>query len=95
MIVPPVTTDTAPLLRPPENLEAARLAAENFEAQFIAEMLKYSGLNQTSSSFGGGPGEEAFASFLTEAYAKKITDAGGLGLSEAIYRAMVVEGETS
>lgn len=80
--------------RAPEVEDAAvRKLAKEFEAQFIAEMLKHSGLNETSSSFGGGEGEGAFASYLTQAYAEKLADAGGIGLAESIYQAMLSKGE--
>ena len=95
MIVQPIASAPVGAGMSPAELASARMAADSFEAQFIAEMLKYSGLNETSSSFGGGPGEEAFASFLTEAYAEKITTAGGFGLSEAIFRAMISKGEAA
>lgn len=64
-------------------------AAQEFEAVFISEILKHSGVNKTSQSFGGGAGEEAFSSMLTDAYATAIVDAGGIGLTEQIYRSMV------
>ena len=64
---------------------AARRAAEAFEAAFLAEMLKYTGLNATSESFGGGTGEEAFASFLTEEYARLLAGRGGIGLAEQVF----------
>ena len=70
-----------------------RRVAEEFEASFIAEMLKHSGMNKVSGSFGGGPGEEAFASFLTEAYADQLVAVGGIGLAEPIFQAMVGKGE--
>ena len=64
---------------------AARRAAEAFEAAFLAEMLKYTGLNATSESFGGGAGEEAFASFLTEEYARLLAGRVGIGLAEQVF----------
>ena len=43
----------------------------------------------TAAPFGGGPGEAMFKSFLTEAMAKKMTDAGGVGISAAVQREML------
>ena len=48
-------------------------------------MLKYTGLNATSASFGGGAGEEAFASFLTDEYARLLAERGGIGLAEQVF----------
>ena len=44
-----------------------RAAAEQLEADFLAEMLKSAGLGTTSPSFGGGAGEDHFGSFLRQA----------------------------
>jgi Rod binding domain-containing protein len=63
----------------------ARAAAEAFEAAFLAEMLKYSGINAMPSGFGGGAGEEAFASFLTEEYARLLAERGGIGIAERVF----------
>jgi Rod binding domain-containing protein len=70
---------------PPEPERQARAAAEAFEAAFLAEMLKYSGINQMPSGFGGGAGEEAFASFLTEEYARLLAARGGIGIAEQVF----------
>lgn len=69
----------------------ARRVAQEYEASFIAEMLKYTGVNSTSDTFGGGAGEDAFASFLTQEYATKIAEAGGLGIAETVFNAMMQE----
>lgn len=75
--------------RPPEAQEAAlRQAARDLEASFLALMLKDAGVGNAPSGFGGGIGEEQFASFLREAYAAKISEAGGLGLAESLYHAL-------
>ncbi|MBP7003067.1 rod-binding protein [Amaricoccus sp.] len=65
-----------------------RAAAQAFESAFVAEMLKYSGVNETPEGWGGGAGEDAFGSFLTEEYARLIEARGGLGLAEQIFNAM-------
>ena len=71
---------------------ALRKVAEEFEATFIAEMLKHSGVNKTRTGFGGGPGEEAFSSFLTGAYAERLAEVGGIGLAQSIYHALLQKG---
>lgn len=64
---------------------AAHKVAEGFEASFLAEMLKYTGINEKPESFGGGVGEDAFGSLLTEQYAKLLAARGGIGLAERIF----------
>lgn len=65
-----------------------RQKAREMETAFLAEMLRHSGLNAQAGQFGGGIGEEQFASFMREAQAKAIVEAGGIGLSEPILRAL-------
>lgn len=62
--------------------------AKEFEASFLAEMLKYSGINKTSETFGGGAGEDAFSSMLNDAYAESLVEAGGIGIAELVYRSI-------
>jgi hypothetical protein len=63
----------------------ARRAAEAFEAAFLAEMLRYTGLNAMPAGFGGGAGEEAFGSFLTDEYARLLAERGGIGIAEQVF----------
>ncbi|MGJ8622990.1 MAG: rod-binding protein [Yoonia sp.] len=65
-----------------------RDAAQKLEATFLAEMLKSAGLGAARDSFGGGQGEEQFASFLRGAQASEMAKAGGIGLAEALFEAM-------
>ena len=74
---------------PLDQKKTIKLAADKLEAQFLAEMLKASGVGQPRSGFGGGIGEEQFSSFLADAYAKEMVQAGGLGLSDAIYASLL------
>lgn len=69
-----------------------RKAAEAFEAAFLAEMLRHTGLGHLPESFNGGAGEAAFAGTLVEAYAKEIAASGGVGLAEQIYRSLAARG---
>jgi Rod binding domain-containing protein len=70
---------------PPAAERAARKAAEAFEAAFLAEMLRHSGLNAMPEGFGGGAGEDAFASLLTDEYARLMTRRGGIGIAEQVF----------
>jgi len=74
---------------PPSDHAALRAAADGMEAAFLAEMFKSAGLGAPRDSFGGGAGEEQFGSFLREAQAAEMVRAGGIGLSESIFRAML------
>ena len=63
-------------------------AARKLEARFLSEMLKPTGLGAPRDTFGGGPGEGQFASFLREAYAEEMARTGGIGLAQPIYEAL-------
>lgn len=72
---------------PPENDRLYR-SAQQLEAGFLAEFLKSAGFGKTSESFGGGIGEDQFASFLVQAQADIMVKSGGIGLAEAIYHSL-------
>ena len=63
-------------------------AAKKLEATFLSEMLKAAGLGKTRGAFGGGAGEDQFASFLRQAQAEEMVNAGGIGLAESLYQAL-------
>ena len=65
----------------------AREAAEKFETQFMSMMLQqmFAGV-ETDGPFGGGVGEEMFRSVMTEAMAKQMTKAGGVGIADTVQR---------
>ncbi len=67
-----------------------REAAVQLEATFLSEMLKAAGLGETPDGFGGGEGEEQFASFLRDTQALAMAQSGGIGLAEALFEAMKV-----
>lgn len=70
-----------------------RSVAQAFEAAFLAEMLKSAGVGETPDAFGGGAGEDQFASFLREEHARLMTEAGGIGLAEQLFEAMVARAD--
>lgn len=86
-------TDTigqpAPVSQPPTP-DVARIqdAAQKLESSFIAEMLKSSGFGEITS-FGGGVGEEQFASYLRSAVADQMAASGGVGLSEMLFESLM------
>ncbi|MEO0679190.1 MAG: rod-binding protein [Pseudomonadota bacterium] len=69
-----------------------RRAAEDFEAAFLAEMLKHTGLGETPEGFGGGSGEDAFGSLLVREQAQLMAERGGIGLADAIEQALLQRG---
>ena len=71
-----------------QNDAKLRDAAHKLEATFLAEMLKAAGVGAPRETFGGGAGEEHFASFLREAQANEMVKSGGIGLAEALFEAM-------
>lgn len=86
MDISPIALASQPSPQPGPRSEAAILtAADSFEASFLAEMLQYTGLNAMPSGFGGGAGEEAFSSLLTEEYARLLSERGGIGLAERVF----------
>ncbi|QDL94769.1 flagellar biosynthesis protein FlgJ (plasmid) [Paroceanicella profunda] len=69
-----------------------RQAAQELEASFLAEMLKAAGFGKAREGFGGGAGEDAFASLLVREQAGMLAARGGVGLAEHIYHALVARG---
>lgn len=65
-----------------------RDAAVALEASFLSEMLKHSGLDGLSGSFGGSTGETQFASLLRDEQAHQMAKAGGIGLAEKLFHAL-------
>ena len=62
-----------------------REQAKEFEAIFVAQMLKHSGFEKALSADSGFGGEN-YASLLLERYAAEIVDNGGFGLADKIYQ---------
>ena len=67
--------------------QQVRDTAEKFETQFLSQMLQnmFAGVS-TDGPFGGGFGEEMFRSLMTEAMAKQMTKAGGVGVADTVQR---------
>lgn len=90
----PPTTPLAPQVRtatdtPQTDRDTALWsAAQNLEVSFLSEMLKAAGLGEVSDSFGGGAGEEHFASFLRDEQARAMVAKGGIGLAESLYHSL-------
>lgn len=86
------------LLVPTAQPTAAELAkrgqikrtAQEFEASFLSVMMQqmFTGIS-TDGPFGGGAGEEMFRSVLTDAMAKQVTKAGGIGVATSVEHEML------
>ena len=87
----------APVALPASPLPAADAAvrariqktATQFEASFLQVMLGQMFDSVDSGAFGGGAGEDAFKSFLTDSFAKSMAQSGGIGLSKDLAREML------
>jgi Rod binding domain-containing protein len=86
---------TAPVTAPTGDTAALRAVARDLEASFLAEMLKHAGFGESRESFGGGAGEDQFASMLRAEHARALADRGGIGLAESLFRALVARSGTS
>jgi len=82
-------SSTTPLVRNDSASARLKAASVELEATFLAEMLKAAGMDKTRQSFGGGAGEDQFASFLVQQQARQMAQAGGIGLSEMLFNAMM------
>ena len=65
-----------------------RVLWQQLEAGFLAEMLGHAGFGAARKSFGGGAGEDQFASFLRQEQANAMVKAGGIGLAESLFHAL-------
>lgn len=66
-----------------------RQVAQELEASFLAEMLKHAGFGEARGAFGGGAGEDQFASLLRAEHAQTMAANGGIGLAESIFDSLV------
>jgi len=67
-----------------------RKVADDFETQFLGQMLApMFETVETDPVFGGGHGEEMFRSLLVNEYGKQMTQRGGFGIADAVYRELL------
>ena len=69
------------------DVQRAKETAQDFEAQFLSQMIGYmfDGI-KTDGLFGGGSGEEMFRSMMFDEFGKTLARAGGIGLADAVQR---------
>jgi Rod binding domain-containing protein len=72
----------------------ARAQATDFEAMFLNSMFSqmFTGING-DGPFGGAGATGVWRSFLTDEYAKTFARAGGIGLADHVYRALLAQQE--
>lgn len=65
-------------------------AAQDFEAVFMAEMIKpmFEGI-ETNKEFGGGKGEEIFSGFMIQEYGKILAQTGDIGIADQVKAEMI------
>ncbi len=73
-----------------KGMERITKTAEEFEAVFIAEMMKpmFEGISH-DGMFGGGKGEEVFHGMLVQEYGKLMSQTGSIGIADEIKSAMI------
>ena len=88
-----LTIPQPPSHQPGQSLSPSREAelrrtARDLEAAFLSEMLRHSGLGAPRENFGGGVGEDQFASLLRSEHARALAESGGIGLAESLFNAL-------
>jgi len=72
----------------------AKAAAQEFEAVFLNAMMQPMFSEGTSSAaFNGGPAGQVWKSLLTDEYARSFAAAGGIGIADHVYRALIAAQE--
>ncbi len=74
--------------------EKAKAAAQDFESVFLNTMFNqmFSGI-EGDGPMGGGKAVGVWRSLLVDEYAKSFSKAGGIGLSQDIYRSLLAQQE--
>lgn len=63
--------------------------SKELEATFLAEVLGAAGLGAPRAAFGGGAGEEQFASVLRLEQARRMVEAQGIGLAQHLFHSLL------
>jgi Rod binding domain-containing protein len=76
----------------PQAQAKAQATAQDFEAMFLNSMFSQmtSGL-KGEGPFGNTPGTGVWRSMLTEQYSKSFAKAGGVGISNEVYRTLILQ----
>ena len=84
----PITHQPALPHKPGAKAADLQKLATEFEAVFLAQMLKSAGLGKAPTGFSGGTGEDQFTSFLLAEQARAMAQNGGIGLAEHIFKSL-------
>lgn len=78
----------------PQAKARAQATATDFEAMFLNSMFAQmtAGL-KGEGPFGDTPGTGVWRSMLTEQYSKSFAKAGGVGISNEVYRTLIIQQE--
>ena len=76
----------------PEKQQKARATAQDFESVFLNSMFQQmsSGV-KGEGPFGDTQGTGPWRSMLTEEYAKGLAKSGGVGISDDVYRTLIMQ----
>lgn len=90
--------DRPPAVGAAQNAAQIRTAALEFEAVFLSQMLghMFAGI-ETDGLFGGGQSEGMFRSLMINEYGRQLSEAGGIGIADAVMAEMlrIQEGSSS
>ena len=77
----------------PQAQTKAKATAQDFEAMFLNSMFSQmtSGGLKGEGPFGNTPGTGVWRSMLTEQYSKSFAKAGGVGISNDVYRTLILQ----
>ncbi len=67
----------------------AEEAARQFESVFLSKMLEGMSTGLSGSVLSGGQAEATWRSFMNDEYAKLISRSGGIGVADAVQKAML------
>ena len=76
----------------PGAIAKAKTTSQDFEAMFLNSMFSQmtTGL-KGEGPFGDTPGTGVWRSMLTEQYSKSFAKAGGVGVSDAVFRTLIMQ----
>ncbi len=71
-------------------IDKTKIAAQDFEAVFISQMLThmFAGI-ETNGMFGGGNAEDIYRSMMVDEYGKMMAKNGGVGLGDHVMKEMI------
>jgi peptidoglycan hydrolase FlgJ len=76
----------------PEAQKKTRAKAEEFEAMFLNSMFSQMTTGTKGDGpFGDTPGTGAWRSMLTDEYSKSFAKSGGIGISNDVFRALILQ----